>query len=264
MSYPLDDPGINKLLDIVAPLGQGRFKRKERELNPQGSSLGRFRDGCHRPLACPSVVAAAAGIEPAIVSLTGSRLTIGPHRKKVRTVGFERHKRKRHTASDAGWPALRISDIRLRFQVALPVVIAASASILMRFAGTSAMHYIRLTLERCKWFAFHPRIIQKGRRKDKDFVVLLMQDNRGQRAYEEFTLFSERSPFVGKSTSPLTVNRNSFLLVRPDASVISPTQSAPFPCWEKYGHACCPLTWRAHSCLRRRPATDALPSGLPR
>ena len=26
--------------------------------------------------------AAAAGIEPAIVSLTGSRLTIGPHRKK--------------------------------------------------------------------------------------------------------------------------------------------------------------------------------------
>ena len=89
MSYPLDDPGINKLLDIVAPLGQGRFKRKERELNPQGSSLGRFRDGCHRPLACPSVVAAAAGIEPAIVSLTGSRLTIGPHRKKVRTVGFE-------------------------------------------------------------------------------------------------------------------------------------------------------------------------------
>ena len=30
-------------------------KRKERELNPQGSSLGRFRDGCRRQLACPSV-----------------------------------------------------------------------------------------------------------------------------------------------------------------------------------------------------------------
>jgi hypothetical protein len=29
-------------------------QRKERELNPQGSSLGRFRDGCHRQLACPS------------------------------------------------------------------------------------------------------------------------------------------------------------------------------------------------------------------
>src|SRR5580700_93135 len=37
------------------PLGQGHEKRKERELNPQGSSLGRFRDGCHRQLACPSV-----------------------------------------------------------------------------------------------------------------------------------------------------------------------------------------------------------------
>ncbi len=62
------------------------------------------------------------------------------------------------------------------------------------------MHYIMLTLERCKWFAFHPRLIQKGRRKDEDFVVLLMQDHHGQRAHEVFTLFSERSPFVGKST----------------------------------------------------------------
>jgi hypothetical protein len=66
----------------VLPVRRPRNKRKERELNPQGLSLGRFRDGCHRQLACPSVQAAAAGIEPAIVSLTGSRLTIGPHRKK--------------------------------------------------------------------------------------------------------------------------------------------------------------------------------------
>ena len=29
-------------------------KRKERESNPQGSSLGGFRDHCHRQLACPS------------------------------------------------------------------------------------------------------------------------------------------------------------------------------------------------------------------
>jgi hypothetical protein len=29
--------------------------RKERESNPQGSSLIRFRDGCHHPLACPSM-----------------------------------------------------------------------------------------------------------------------------------------------------------------------------------------------------------------
>ncbi len=70
---PLDDPGIADHLQM----------RKERESNPQGSSLGRFRDGCHRQLACPSVQAAAAGIEPAIVSLTGSRLTIGPHRKQI-------------------------------------------------------------------------------------------------------------------------------------------------------------------------------------
>jgi hypothetical protein len=39
---------------------------KERESNPQGSSLIRFRDGCHRPLACPSEVAVVGrvGIEP--------------------------------------------------------------------------------------------------------------------------------------------------------------------------------------------------------
>ena len=29
-------------------------RRKERESNPQGSSLDRFQDGCHRQLACPS------------------------------------------------------------------------------------------------------------------------------------------------------------------------------------------------------------------
>jgi hypothetical protein len=38
------------------PLGQGHIhsRRKERESNPQGSSLDCFRDSCHRPLACPS------------------------------------------------------------------------------------------------------------------------------------------------------------------------------------------------------------------
>ena len=54
--------------------------------------LDRFRGGCHRghrpawmPVgrACPSVCnkAAVAGVEPAIVSLTGSCLTVWPHRK---------------------------------------------------------------------------------------------------------------------------------------------------------------------------------------
>ena len=38
------------------PLGQGHTKRKERESNPQGSSLDCFRDSCHRQLACPSVI----------------------------------------------------------------------------------------------------------------------------------------------------------------------------------------------------------------
>ena len=43
------------------PLGQGHLKRKERESNPQGSSLGRFRGGCHHPLACPSVQTGCGG-----------------------------------------------------------------------------------------------------------------------------------------------------------------------------------------------------------
>ena len=47
LSCQLDDPRIGVVRD---------HKRKERESNPQGSSLGRFRDGCHRQLACPSVV----------------------------------------------------------------------------------------------------------------------------------------------------------------------------------------------------------------
>ena len=42
------------------------------------------------PIGLPFRRAAAAGIEPAIVSLTGSRLTIRPHRNSgIRTVGFE-------------------------------------------------------------------------------------------------------------------------------------------------------------------------------
>jgi hypothetical protein len=48
----------------VVPLDQPRstnrpilqFQRKERELNPQGSSLARLRIGCRRQSACPSVL----------------------------------------------------------------------------------------------------------------------------------------------------------------------------------------------------------------
>ena len=72
------------------PLGQGHARRKERESNPQGSSLDRFRGGCHRPLACPSVKAAVAGIEPASGRLTAAYpYQHGSHRISVRTAGFE-------------------------------------------------------------------------------------------------------------------------------------------------------------------------------
>ena len=48
-------------------------KRKERESNPQGLTLDRFRSGCHHLLACPSVYQAAeAGIEPATKRLTAA------------------------------------------------------------------------------------------------------------------------------------------------------------------------------------------------
>ena len=58
-------------------------KRKERESNPQGLLLACFRDRCHRPLACPSVEAAAAGIEPAKGRLTGACLyQHRPHRNR--------------------------------------------------------------------------------------------------------------------------------------------------------------------------------------
>src|SRR5438105_3409412 len=39
----------------LGPLTKPLIKRKERESNSQGSSLGRFRDGCRRQSACPSV-----------------------------------------------------------------------------------------------------------------------------------------------------------------------------------------------------------------
>ena len=55
------------------PLGQGRTRRKVRESNPQGSSLGRFRGGCHRQLGLTlRIKAAAAGIEPASGRLTAA------------------------------------------------------------------------------------------------------------------------------------------------------------------------------------------------
>jgi hypothetical protein len=41
----------------TGPIPQCVLKRKERESNPQGSSLARVRVGCRRQSACPSVIA---------------------------------------------------------------------------------------------------------------------------------------------------------------------------------------------------------------
>ena len=78
------------------PIGQGHIKRKERESNPQGSSLDRFRGGCHRPLACPSTTRlrwldSNQRWGECHVGLTGrSLLPTRVHRNRsVRTAGFE-------------------------------------------------------------------------------------------------------------------------------------------------------------------------------
>lgn len=56
------------------------FKRKVRESNPQGREARPGSSGVPSPIGLTFRKAAVAGFEPAIVSLTGSCLTIGPHR----------------------------------------------------------------------------------------------------------------------------------------------------------------------------------------
>jgi hypothetical protein len=91
---------------VPSPLGQGHM-RKERELNPQGSSLGRFQDGCHRQLACPSVQAAAStwipiertpvgqeGVEPTPYRLKGGYAAITPRPQTRRgRIGFSGYRK---------------------------------------------------------------------------------------------------------------------------------------------------------------------------
>jgi hypothetical protein len=57
---------------------KGTSRRKERESNPQGSSLGRFRGGCHRQLACPSVFLQGSSRRnrTSIPCLTGRSITV--------------------------------------------------------------------------------------------------------------------------------------------------------------------------------------------
>ena len=53
-------------------------QRKERESNPQGSSLDRFRSGCHHHLACPSVLMfkSCGGRNRTCVRAVNSRLPV--------------------------------------------------------------------------------------------------------------------------------------------------------------------------------------------
>ena len=60
---------------LTAKGREERARRKEGESNPQGSSLGRFRGGCHRQLACPSTSCSSGG---------GSRTPILPVNSRVR------------------------------------------------------------------------------------------------------------------------------------------------------------------------------------
>ncbi len=65
-------------------------RRRERESNPQGLRSTVFKTAAVANRLVPPREAAAAGVEPAIISLTGSCLTVRPHRNEsVRAAGFE-------------------------------------------------------------------------------------------------------------------------------------------------------------------------------
>jgi hypothetical protein len=83
------EPGTTR--SVVAPAWRAgasagrpraRSRRKERESNPQGSSLGRRPSfgwcpgGCHRQLACPSVCRSCGGRNRTCVGAVNSRLVV--------------------------------------------------------------------------------------------------------------------------------------------------------------------------------------------
>ncbi len=74
------NPPVLRGGQLPGPLGHGHvLQRKERESNPQGSSLVRVVAGCRRQSACPSVGVGAAGFEPAFSCVRGTRpLQAGP------------------------------------------------------------------------------------------------------------------------------------------------------------------------------------------
>src|SRR5579859_6395983 len=97
-AFPADQPVGRCPRLAPLPLGQGHFAgggRGSRTLKAHRSTVFKTAvragtDAISVGPACPSIRAAAAGIEPAIVSLTGSCLTVWPHRNQsVRVAGFE-------------------------------------------------------------------------------------------------------------------------------------------------------------------------------
>src|SRR5262249_49577795 len=83
---PGSEPGVTTSSNYP-----GIIERKERESNPQDLAVFRFRDGCHRPLACPSGTSCPGWIRTSTLPVN-SRLryplrhgTIG----RVGAVGFE-------------------------------------------------------------------------------------------------------------------------------------------------------------------------------
>ena len=72
------NPPVRSGRPTPGPLGHGHFvQRKERESNPQGSSLVRVQAGCRRQSACPSVSVWMAGFEPAWSGVRGRRMKPG-------------------------------------------------------------------------------------------------------------------------------------------------------------------------------------------
>ncbi len=72
------NPPVRRGEPEPGPISHGHIiQRKERESNPQGSSLVRVRAGCRRQSACPSVSVWMAGFEPAWSGFRRQRMMPG-------------------------------------------------------------------------------------------------------------------------------------------------------------------------------------------
>ncbi len=104
-------------------------QRKERELNPQGSSLVRVQAGCRRQSACPSVSVWMAGFEPAWSGFRNRRMMPGSPTSRSKIIAPTKKARSRVTPGlggnrlgtgcqsrsgyadgvEAGWPSRAVS-----------------------------------------------------------------------------------------------------------------------------------------------------------